>query len=376
MRTILLIGLHDVRLFLRDRASYVWLLVIPLGFVWAMSLAVPRSGGPADARPRVVVDNRDTGFMGRIFLTELGQQGLTVAGPENAGDARRGITIPPDFTERILATQETKLEYFTIEGADTGESQIVELRVIRVLVAMNARLVRHAIESGNAPPTEEALTALIEAAPAVALKASHAGPKPRPVSFGFSLPGNLVGYTFLNLLIFGGASVAEQRRAGVMRRLAINPVSKPQLVFGKLLGLELLGAVQIAVMLLAGQFIFHVDVADHLPSILLVMLVFSWVAASLGVLVGFLVRAEDKVVGLCLAIALPSAAIGGCWWPLEIAPKFLQQLAHAVPTGWALDALHQLITYGAGFEGIVTPLLVLVAFGAVANAAAWRYFRA
>lgn len=374
MRTILLIAVHDVRLFLRDRAAFIWLIPVPLAFVFMMALAVRGPSGPMDARPRVVVDNQDTGFMGRIFLKELGQQGLRVVTPTDGG-AQRGITVPADFTERILATSEAKLEYFTVAGSDAGEAQIVELRLLRVLVAMNARLVRHAIDSGGAPPTEDALSALIDAPPAVSLRASHAGPRPRPVGFAFSLPGNLVAYTFLNVLIFGGASVAEQRRSGVMRRLVVNPITRTQLLFGKLGGLLLLAALQISVLLAAGQWLFGVDVGDSLPGVLVVMILLAWVAASLGVMIGFLVRAEDKVVGLCLAVALPSAAIGGCWWPLEVAPPFLQQLALTVPAGWAIDALHQLITFGAGWDRIVAPVLALLAFGTAANLAAARFFR-
>lgn len=374
MNSILLIAWHDVRLFLRDRTAYVWLFVIPLVFVLMMALVVRAPSGPADARPRVAVDNQDAGYMGRIFVRELGQQGLQVVPGDDGGAARR-ITVPADFTARVLATEQARLEYVTVAGSDTGESQIVELRLLRVLLAMNARLVRHAMEAGGAPPTEEALVALLEATSAVSVQSSHAGNKPRPVGFGFSLPGNLVAYTFLNVLIFGGASVADQRRSGVMRRLAINPVTRAQLLFGKILGLVLLAAVQVCVILASGQWLFGVNIGPALPGVLAVMLLLAWVAASLGVLIGFLIRAEDKVIGICLAIALPSAAIGGCWWPLEIAPAFFQDLALAVPTGWALDALHQLITFGAGMEPITPALLVLGGSAVAANLAAARFFR-
>jgi len=366
MSAVLLIAWNDVRLFLRDRTAYVWLFVMPLAFVWVMSFAARGPGGPADARPRVVVDNRDAGFMGRVVLKELGQQGLEIVAPgsDQAADARRGITVPANFTERVLAKQQVKLEFFTIAGSDTGDGQIVELRLLRVILALNARLARLAIDTKGAPPTEEGLVALIEAPASVGLHVSHAGRKPSPVGMSFSLPGNLVGYTFLNVLIFGGASVADQRRSGVIRRLAINPVSRVKLF------------VQTAGMLAAGQFLFKVPIGDSLVGIVIVMGVLGWVAASFGVLIGSLARAEDKVIGTCLAIGLPAAAIGGCWWPLELAPKFLQHLAHAVPNGWALDALHQLITYGSGLGAIVTPLLALAAFGLAANVAAARWFRA
>jgi ABC-type multidrug transport system permease subunit len=378
MTSILVIAWNDVRLFLRDRTAYIWLFAMPLAFVWVMGFAARGPGGPDDARPTVLVDNRDAGFMGRVFLRELGQQGLHIVTPgsDGAGDARRGITVPADFTERVLATQQVSLEFFTIEGSDTGNAQIAQLRFLRVIFALNARLARLAIDTKGAPPTEAGLITLIEAPASVELKVSHAGRKPSPVGMSFSLPGNLVGYTFLNVLIFGGAAVADQRRSGVIRRLAVNPLSRVQLLAGKILGLMLLAFVQSAGMLTAGQLLFKVPIGDSLGGILLVMIVLGWVAASLGVLIGSLARAEDKVIGICLAIGLPSAAIGGCWWPLELAPELFKHLAHTVPNGWALDALHQLITFGSGVGAIITPLLALCAFGLAANIAAARWFRA
>ncbi|MBM4090671.1 MAG: hypothetical protein FJ276_14805, partial [Planctomycetes bacterium] len=223
LRNILVLGHHDVRLFLRDRGSYIWLFVVPLAFTYFLSYAARGPGGPADARPALVLDNRDTGFLGAVFARELGEQGLTLRAPDEAGDAPRGITVPEDFTQRVLARRQVTLEFFTIEGSDMGMAQIVAIRLFRTLLALNTRLARHAIDDPDRAPTEESLIALMESAPSVALDVSHAGHKPRPVGFAFSLPGNLVGYLFLNLLVFGGASVAAGRRGGVLRRLAVSP---------------------------------------------------------------------------------------------------------------------------------------------------------
>jgi ABC-type multidrug transport system permease subunit len=375
MRDILLIGHHDARLFLRERTSYIWLFLVPLIFVYFMGLAIRGPGGPSVARPRVLIENRDAGFLGRVFLKELGEQGLEIVGPENAEDADRGITVPADFTRRILDKKQAKLGFFTIEGSSDPAAVLVEVRLMRALVAMNGRLVEHAVKTNGAPPTEGALTALMGEPGRVALRSSYAGRRPRPVGFALSLPGTLVMYLFLNLLIFGGASVANERRSGVLRRLAVNPVSRRDLILGKLYGLELLGAVQVIFFMIVGQYVFGVNVRENLFGIVLTLLVFSWVAASLGVLVGSLVKAEEKVIGLCLLIALPMAALGGCWWPMEVVPAFLRYVALATPTGWALVGLHQLITFGGGLAEAGKALAVLAAFGAVANVAAMRFFR-
>jgi ABC-type multidrug transport system permease subunit len=375
MRSIFTIGHNDLRLFLRDRSSYIWLFVIPTVFVYVMGFAARGRPDPSNPRPAVLIDNRDAGFFGRIFLEELGVQDVQMVAPENAGQAKRGIRIPSDFTARVLAKQKVKVEFFKLAGSDDQTAALVELRLVRALVALNAHLIENAVTQGGAPPTEEALHALIQAPNPVTLDTRFAGRKPIPVGFNQSLPGIMVMYLLMNLMIFGGSLVAGERRSGVLRRLTINPVRRRDVIFGRMYGLMLLAAVQIAYFLLVGQFVFKVNIGDHVVGVALIALAFAWVACALGVLVGSLVRAHDKVVGLCLLVALPVAALGGCWWPLEVTPDFLQKAAHLTPAAWALDGLHQLITFGAGFSGALPAFGVLVVYGAVVNLAAIRFFR-
>lgn len=208
-----------------------------------------------------------------------------------------------------------------------------------------------------------------------ALDAKFAGRKPVPSGFNFSLPGNLVMYLMMNLMIFGGASVAAERRNGVIRRLLVHPVTNLELVMGKIYGLMLLGTVQILFFLAVGKFAMGVNLGANLPAVTLALLVLGWVGSSIGVLVGSLFASEDRVTGLCVLASLLMGALGGCWWPLEIAPPVLQTVALCLPTGWALKALHQLISFGSGLGAVVTPLAVLLAFGAAANVLAARFFR-
>ena len=168
--------------------------------------------------------------------------------------------------------------------------------------------------------------------------------------------------------------MAAERRNGVIRRLLVFPVTHLQLVLGKIYGLVLLGAVQVLFLLTAGRFLFQVNLGANLPAVMLTLLVFAWVAGSLGVLVGSVFAAEDRVVGVCVLVSLLMAALGGCWWPLEVAPPFLKTLALFLPTGWVLKALHQLISFGSGLGTVLLPLAVLLAFGTAANLLAVRFF--
>jgi ABC-type multidrug transport system permease subunit len=136
-----------------------------------------------------------------------------------------------------------------------------------------------------------------------------------------------------------------------------------------------LGFVQIAVLLAAGLLFMNLNVAGNIVEIALVMLVYAWAAAALGVLLGSVIAREDKVVAVCVLASMVMAAMGGCWWPLEIVPENVRLAGHFFPTAWAMDALHQLISFGGGMAEVWRPLLAIAGFGAAATFGARRFFR-
>lgn len=376
MKRIFDIGHNDLRLFMKSKSAYVWLFAVPLAFIYFMGFANRGPGDPYNRKPPVLVENNDTNFLGRVFLDELDTQGMWLLNPTNREAAARTIRIPADFTSRVLGGEQCKVGFFERDGSAEGDAAIIELRLVRALIAMNSHLLEAAAQTNTpATLTEEQLRAVMRLPDPVRLNSKFAGRKPVPSGFNFSLPGNLVMYLMMNLMIFGGASVAAERRNGVIRRMMVHPVTKLELVMGKIYGLTLLGAVQILFFLAVGKFAMGVNLGANLPAVTLTLLVLGWVASSAGVLVGSLFVAEDRVTGTCVLAGLLMGALGGCWWPLEIAPPALQNIALCLPTGWALKALHQLISFGSGFGAVLVPLAVLLVFGATANLLAARFFR-
>jgi ABC-type multidrug transport system permease subunit len=54
------------------------------------------------------------------------------------------------------------------------------------------------------------------------------------------------------------------------------------------------------------------------------------------------------------------AGIGGCWWPAEITPPWMQHAALLLPTGWAMDGLHKLISYGDSPASVIPHVAALL----------------
>ncbi len=412
MKNILSIGHNELRLFLKSRTAYIWLFVLPLAFVAIMARFSFGDGKSSNRFPPVLIENADTGFLGDVFVDVLSAQGLWRLDPakDQKNKPVRIIRIPADFTERVLAKRAANVELAPAPGsADAqGDALLIEARLLRALVALNSHLLETSAAGTPAvaqaslpanpatavrsdlkpqpptstpalppswPPSEAAVRAALAKPALVTLDAKFAGRDPIPSGIGFSLPGNLVYFLTMNLLIFGGATLAATRRSGVLKRLLSLPVRRGELIAGQLYGLWLLGAVQIGFLLLVGKLVFHLNLGANLPGVLLVLLVYAWVAAALGLLIGSLLDAPDRVVGVCVLASILMAAVGGCWFPLELAPEALRTAGHCVPTGWALDALHRLISFGGDLGSVGKPLLVLVGFGIAATGAAARWFR-
>jgi ABC-type multidrug transport system permease subunit len=376
MQRILAIGHNDLRLFFKSKTAYVWLFAIPTCVVYFLGLAVKGPGDPYNRRPPVLIDNRDTNFLSSALLEEMNAEGMRVVHATNAGNAARELRIPADFTERTLRGERTRLVFLPREGAGEADGAILDLRLTRALIGLNGHVLEAIAKDGNIESlTGPQLREIREAPNPVALDSHFAGRKPVPSGYNFSLPGNLVMYLTLNLLVFGGGAMASSRRNGVIRRLMTSAASRFEIIVGKIYGNGLLGAVQIIFFLLLGKFVFQVNLGANLGGVILVLVLLAWVAAALGVLAGSCLSSEDRVIPVCVLASLLMGALGGCWWPLEIAPPVFKNIALCFPTGWALAALNQLISFGAGLDAVLLPMAILFGFGAVASILAIRYFR-
>ena len=81
-------------------------------------------------------------------------------------------------------------------------------------------------------------------------------------------------------------------------------------------------------------------------------------------------EAEMAVLGSMIL-----AALGGCWWPIEVTAPWMQKLAWFLPTGWTMNALHKLVSFGAPASSVLPHVALLILAAAAAVWVAGRAFR-
>ena len=178
-----------------------------------------------------------------------------------------------------------------------------------------------------------------------------------------SSPGMLVMFA-LSFTFTGGAVLIVERDEGTLRRLLVMPMGKGTLMAGKLLGIYLGSLLQMSIMVLAGQFAFGVEWGRDPIALAVMLLAYALAGTAMGLMLAALARTTAQVSAAGTIAMMSLASLGGAWWPIEIVPSWMQSLALALPTGWAMRGFQDIITRGLGFNAIIPEALVLVAFAA------------
>jgi ABC-2 type transport system permease protein len=191
--------------------------------------------------------------------------------------------------------------------------------------------------------------------------------------FGQSIPGMGTLYVIFTVLA-GTSNLLRERQQWTLQRLAALPLTKAQILGGKILGYFTLGMIQYGVVFAVGLVI-GLDFGNDLLAMVLVMAAFALCMTALALLLATLVTSEGQANGLRNLLALTLAPLGGAWWPLEIVPEFMQQIGHLSPVAWAMDGFHDLIFNQGTLVDVMPEIGVLLAIALVLFGIGVRRFR-
>jgi ABC-2 type transport system permease protein len=370
VRRALFLARVDLVKALRTRDVWVWTFAMPILFFFFFS---KMGGGAGEGIERLRLESAGPGGVVAAELERrLEGEGYTLEREPGPREPRRVLEVPADLTERALAGEAT-----TLRLRRSSEGLSASFDDVRVGRALYTALFDLAVLRARGEPLEAASFARLGEEPRpLALEVHPAGERRTPPSGKQqSIPGTMVMFTLILLLTGGTIPIVLERRAGLLRRLASTPISRGEVVAGRWLSNFGLGLIQIAWAIAVGTLLFGVDWGPHPFAIALVLVPWTGLCSGLALVLASLARTEGQVVGTGVLVSNLLAALGGCWWPIEITPKWMQSLALALPTGWTMDALHKLVSFGYAPATAVPHVAALAAAALVPGWGAAKIFR-
>ncbi|MGW5051999.1 ABC transporter permease [Actinokineospora sp. NPDC004072] len=176
--------------------------------------------------------------------------------------------------------------------------------------------------------------------------------------------------------VFGSSlGLVSWRRKQVLRRLRLAPVT-----VGTVLSARIVVTIGVAVL----QALLFVAVA-LLPVFGLQLSGTWWLAIpvflsgilaffAIGMLVGAFCKTEEAASGAANIVVLPMAFLSGTFFPVDVAPGWVQAVSLAFPLRHMNDGMLAFLVRGQGAEALLLPCGVLLGFTVVVSAIAAKVF--
>jgi len=167
----------------------------------------------------------------------------------------------------------------------------------------------------------------------------------------------------------------EDLKTGKTRRITMSPTRTRDILVAQIVARLLWSVLQVAIILGLGGLLLGVHLNARALPLTALLGAYMIAAASLGMLLASFFKTTEKANAIGVIVSLVMAALGGCWWPLEIVPTAMRHLALVFPTGQAMDALGEMTALGPAAPFPLSNMVVLLLMAAVMMPIAARRMR-
>jgi ABC-type multidrug transport system permease subunit len=182
-------------------------------------------------------------------------------------------------------------------------------------------------------------------------------------AFDLQVPGFAVTFLLIGMLMGVSLALIDERDWGTLERL--RSVSAPlwATLTGKLLARFVVGFAQMVVLFGAGWILFGISLGHVPEALMLPAAAIAFAGAAFGLIVAGVGRTRDAVMPVGAIVIMTMAAIGGCWWPIDFEPPWMQQVALGLPTTWAMRAFNDLMIRDLSVTTALIPTAINFGFG-------------
>ncbi len=273
------------------------------------------------------------------------------------GDAQAGIVVPEDFP-RDLARGTTATVQVIVDASDPLSSQAALSAAAGVAQSRNLTMLSAAAGRTTLP---------LE---------TRVRPRYNPGlrSPNYIVPG-LVGVILtITLVLVMAMAIVRERERGTLEQLIVTPVTRTELMLGKITPYVGVGLVQMTTVLLLGRFVFDVPVTGNVLLLYGVAFVFIVASLALGLFVSTLVRTQQQAMQASFFFVLPNILLSGFMFPRQAMPEVFQWIGALLPLTHFLKVLRGILLKGVGVVELWQEIGILLLFALVLIALSVRRF--
>ena len=352
----------------RDRITFAMMIGVPLMQLVLFGYAI--NNDPKQLPAALVTASHDRytrAIVTALEVTDYYRFDHVVASAAEAeklmarGEVLFVVTIPSDFARRVDRGDHP---HILIEADATDPS--VASGAISTLgtVAANALLREQRAEAQAAANQESALQVIV-----------HRRYNPEGITQFNIVPGLLGVILQMTMVMMTAMALTREQERGTMENLLAMPTSPMEIMLGKVLPYLAVGAVQVAVVLLAARLLFAVPFVGSLSLLLGGIMVFVLALVLLGYSISTVARNQMQAMQLTFFFFLPSLLLSGFMFPFRGMPHWAQWLGEIFPLTHFLRFVRAIMLKGADEVAVAPSMAAMIVFVLVYAGLALTRFR-
>ncbi len=370
-RRIKAVAKKEVIQILRDPRSLMVVLLMPL-----MQMALLGYGVNMDIKhvPICVFDREGSQQSQALLKAFQASQYFTIVETErdyysvkravDAGRCKMAIVVPHDFSQNLAFANAASVQAI-LDATDDNTANIALGYAQGVVAAYSGAVQLERTQTMGQPP------------PVVpAVSEYRVWYNEDLVSRNYIMPGVVALVMALVGAQLTSLTISREWERGTMEVLVSTPVTRMELMAGKILPYFFIGLIDAAFCLVIAVFWFEAPFRGAVSTLFLTTSLFLVVVLGLGYFISASIRSQVGASQIALvATLLPTTLLSGFAFPIEQMPTPIQWLTYLVPARYYFAILKSVFLKGSGLGDLLEPIGLLALFATIIGLLAARAFR-
>lgn len=203
----------------------------------------------------------------------------------------------------------------------------------------------------------------------------HALYNPEVITQHNIVPGLLGVVLTMTMVMITALAITRERESGTMENLLSMPTRPVEVLVGKIIPYILVGYIQVALILVAGHFLFGVPMVGSLTLLLIVTFLFIVANLAMGVTFSTIAENQRQAIQMAFFFFLPNILLSGFAFSFRGMPDWAQMIGEILPLTHFLRIVRGILLKGNGLADVVVDLWQIGLFAVVALAVGAKRYR-
>jgi ABC-2 type transport system permease protein len=264
--------------------------------------------------------------------------------------AAAGIYIPPDFSEKLSRSGTASL---TVLLDSVNGSQ-----------ALTACEYLAEITADKAPSlVPETILASYAAGSSTITPSVHYWYNPELRNESYMIPGVAVLIITVTTLMLGASSLVREKETGTLDQLLVMPLSKLEIIAGKLFPFLVYACVELFILLILSGFIFTIHRAGSILLLYSSVILYLFATLGLGLFISVLAGTQQQAMFIAWFFMIFMILLSGFLLPVDNMPQWLQYITLVNPMRYMMECIRAIYLKASPLKYLLPQLIPLGIIG-------------